>query len=41
MHVLVGMADTASSTLLQWENEFSVGAAASISGYTNVSQSQV
>ena len=37
MHVLVGMADTASSTLLQWENahfESAVGAAATIGGYT-------
>ena len=37
MHVLVGMADIASSTLLLWENahfESVVGAAAAIGGYT-------
>lgn len=37
MHVHVGMADTTSSTLLQWEKthfECPVGAAATISGYT-------
>ena len=37
MHVLVGMADTASSTLLLWENahfESTVGAATAIGGYT-------
>ena len=37
MHVLVGMADTASSTLLLWENahfESTVGAVAAHGGYT-------
>ena len=43
MHVLVGMADTAASTLLQWENahfESSVGAAASV-GCLNKSESGI
>ena len=37
MHVLVGMADTASGTLLLWENahfESAIGAAAAVGGYT-------